>query len=203
MEHAILQHTGPMALCEVWYQNWTKTIISGSDCSVWQGWDRNRTPGTFTRQRPCQSSDSNKQQARAFFHPRSACVTGWYLKKVQWNVHKVLLWLVLLWHYQLSSFMWSIYPYPSGSLHWVWDSNVTTKHSKVQTVCIFLGMYCILHVFQGLYSLSRKTSYRQISWSLKVARFFVIMIVSFWNLTSTSAALLPRCLSNFRAIVKV
>ena len=29
------------------------------------------------------------------------------------------------------------------------------------------------------------------------------MIVSLWNLTGTSAALLPRCLSNFRAIEKV
>ena len=36
---------------------------------------------------------------------------------------------------------------------------------------------------QGLYSLSVKTSYRQISRSLEAARLGVIMIVSFWNLT--------------------
>ena len=56
---------------------------------------------------------------------------------------------------------------------------------------------------QGLYSLSGKTSYRQISWSLEAARLSVIVIVSLWNLTGISAALLPRCLSNFRAIEKV
>ena len=38
----------------------------------------------------------------------------------------------------------------------------------------------------GLYSLSRKTSYRQISRSLEGARLGVIMIVSFWNLWQAS-----------------
>ena len=60
-----------------------------------------------------------------------------------------------------------------------------------------------VQLYQGLYSLSGKTSYRQISWSLEAARLSVIMIVSHWNLTGISAALLPRCLSNFRAIQKV
>ena len=50
----------------------------------------------------------------------------------------------------------------------------------------------------GLYSLNGKTSYRQISWSLEAARMDLIMIVSLRNLTGISAALLPRCLSNFR-----
>ena len=56
---------------------------------------------------------------------------------------------------------------------------------------------------QGLYSLSGETSYRQISWSLEAARLTVIRIVSLWNLTGISAALLRRCQSNFRAIGKV
>ena len=55
----------------------------------------------------------------------------------------------------------------------------------------------------GLYSLSGKTSYRQTSWSLEAARLDVIMVPPLWNLTDISAALLPRCLSNFRAIGKV
>ena len=54
--------------------------------------------------------------------------------------------------------------------------------------------------FLGLYSLSGKTSYRKISWSLEAARFGFKLFQSFWNLAGTSAALLPRCLSNFRAI---
>ena len=56
---------------------------------------------------------------------------------------------------------------------------------------------------QGLYSLSGKTSYRQISRSLEVARLDVTIIVSLWNLTGISAALLLRCLSNFRAMGQV
>ena len=53
---------------------------------------------------------------------------------------------------------------------------------------------------QGLYSLSGKTSYRKISWSLEAARFGFKLFQSLWNLAGTSAAMLPRCLSNFRAI---
>ena len=52
----------------------------------------------------------------------------------------------------------------------------------------------------GLYSLSGKTSYRKISWSLEAARFGFKLFQSLWNLAGTSAALLPRCLSNFIAI---
>ena len=55
----------------------------------------------------------------------------------------------------------------------------------------------------GLYSLSGKTSYRQISWSLEAARLDVVMVVSLWNLTGTSAAALPRYLPKFREIGKV
>ena len=55
----------------------------------------------------------------------------------------------------------------------------------------------------GLYSLSWRSSYRKISWSLEAARSDVIMIFSFCNSAGISAALLPRCLSNFRMIAKV
>ena len=46
-------------------------------------------------------------------------------------------------------------------------------------------------------------SYRQISWSLEGTRLGVIMTASLWNFTGISAALLPRCLSNCRAMGKV
>ena len=52
----------------------------------------------------------------------------------------------------------------------------------------------------GIYSPSGKTSYRKISWSLEAARFGFNFFQSLRNLAGTSAALLPRCLSNFRAI---
>ena len=53
---------------------------------------------------------------------------------------------------------------------------------------------------QGLYSLNVETSYRKISWSLEAARFGFGLFQLLWNLTGISAAALPRCLSNFRAI---
>ena len=43
----------------------------------------------------------------------------------------------------------------------------------------------------GLYSLSGKTSYRQISWSLEAARLGVIIISPLWNLTGSAAAERP------------
>ena len=66
-------------------------------------------------------------------------------------------------------------------------------------------IYCIDRIvhYQGLYSLSGKTSYRQISRSLEAARLGFIMIVSLWHLTGISAAVLPRCLSNFRAMGQI
>ena len=70
-----------------------------------------------------------------------------------------------------------------SSLYWIrarkWSSNFDDKNL-------------------GLYSLSGKTSYRQVSWSLETAIFGVIMIITLIHLTSNYAALLPRCLSNFR-----
>ena len=54
--------------------------------------------------------------------------------------------------------------------------------------------------YQGLYSLSGKTSYHKISWSLEAARFGSKLFQSLWNLAGTSAAALPRRLSNFRVI---
>ena len=72
-------------------------------------------------------------------------------------------------------------------------------HPWCNTSCKIQSM--VLHELPlGLHSLSGKTSYRKITWSLEAARFGFKLIQSLWNLAGTSAALLPRCLSNFRAI---
>ena len=55
----------------------------------------------------------------------------------------------------------------------------------------------------GLYSPSGRTFDRRISWSLEATRSDVTIVASLWNLTGISVVLLPRCLSNFRAIRKV
>ena len=84
----------------------------------------------------------------------------------------------------------------------VWPPMGWSTHSVRQCVSK-LGHHWSRYCQLGLYSLSGKTSYRQISWSLEAARLDVAMVVSLWNLTSTSAAALPRYLPNFRAIGKV
>ena len=48
--------------------------------------------------------------------------------------------------------------------------------------------------------ISEKTSFRKISSSLEAARFVFRIVRSLWNLTGTSAAVLPMCLSNFKTI---
>ena len=53
---------------------------------------------------------------------------------------------------------------------------------------------------QGLYSLSGKTSYRQISWSLEATRLDVIMIISLWKLTCISAALPVKFQSDWESL---
>ena len=52
----------------------------------------------------------------------------------------------------------------------------------------------------GPVSIPDKTSYCKISWSLEAARFIFKIAQSLWNLTGTSAAVLPRCLPNFKAM---
>ena len=61
---------------------------------------------------------------------------------------------------------------------------------------------CTAHTvrLQGPVSISEKTSFLKISSSLEAARFVFRIIRSLWNLTGTSAAVLPMCPSNFEAI---
>ena len=56
------------------------------------------------------------------------------------------------------------------------------------------------HADLGPVSISDKTSYCKISQSLEATRFVFRIVRSFWNLTGTSAAVLPTWLSNFKAI---
>ena len=63
-----------------------------------------------------------------------------------------------------------------------------------------LGLNELIHWGHNPSSTSNKMSYRKISWSLKTARFVFRIVRSLWNLTSTSAALLPMCLTNFKAM---
>ena len=76
------------------------------------------------------------------------------------------------------------------------------RHVNVQA-SNFYGLWALGKLILGLYSLSGRTPYRQILWSLEAARLDVEIIVSLWNLTGILAAWLPRYLSNFKAITNV
>ena len=52
----------------------------------------------------------------------------------------------------------------------------------------------------GPVSISYKTSYRKITWSLEAASFVIRIVQSLCNLTGTSAPPLPMCQSNFKAM---
>ena len=52
----------------------------------------------------------------------------------------------------------------------------------------------------GPISISDKTSYCKITWSIEAARFVFRIVRSLWNLSGTSAAVLPTCLPNPKAM---
>ena len=71
------------------------------------------------------------------------------------------------------------------------------SHSSIQYVPR------LMHVFRASSCFVVVWHQGQISRSLETTRLGIIMIVSLWNLTVNSAALLPRCPSNFKAIINV
>ena len=84
----------------------------------------------------------------------------------------------------------------NANLSW-YSNNIYRKLTAKE--CSREDMHHDCCFFLGLYSLSSKTSYLQISWRLEAVRLNVIMIVSPWTLTGIFAAEVP----NFRAIEKV
>ena len=70
---------------------------------------------------------------------------------------------------------------------WHWAGNRPSSETMMPLLtnvymCHSASMSLLIET-QGLYSLSGKTSYCQISWSLEAARLDVMIIVSLWNLT--------------------
>ena len=65
----------------------------------------------------------------------------------------------------------------------------------IQSQAAMLRLMVLLWHSQGLYSLSGKMSFHQISWCLEGATLGVMIILSLWNLAAISIAVLPRCLS--------
>ena len=105
-----------------------------------------------------------------------------------------------------NEFKWSIYPYSSGLLCWHWaivrlpqcqwskpdgygkirQCITTTKHSKEKTVCIFPGIYCIIHPIIVNISILQLTQGLMITWSYtyftgcnlhRVTQFFLFLSI--------------------------
>ena len=74
------------------------------------------------------------------------------------------------------------------------------RHDYAQIFPISQVCWWAIFPLLSLYSLSRRTSYHKISWSLEAAIFGYLLFRWLCNLTGTSAAPLPRCLLNCRAI---
>ena len=71
----------------------------------------------------------------------------------------------------------------------VYNSTLLSDHSMREDLKKALVHTYIINLQAGdLHSRSGKTSYRQISWSIEVARLDVLIIVQLWNLTGNSAA---------------
>ena len=100
-----------------------------------------------------------------------------------------------------------------------WISMIHIVHILVANLILHLslGQPCDFHsdnpslltldIFQDVLqitscpvSISDKTSYRKISWTLEALRFVFKIVGSLWNLTDSSAAMLQTCLSNFKAM---
>ena len=90
----------------------------------------------------------------------------------------------------------------------VWTLNIKFHGNMFQHDLLMIRQYCFRSWLgawwhhQGPVSISDKTSYFKISWSLEAVRFVFRIVQSLWNLAGTSAALLPKYLSNFKAILK-
>ena len=81
-----------------------------------------------------------------------------------------------------------------------WKTALTPllTHSSYYSLALnhrLYSQYDLLNMWhQDLYTVSGKTSNGQISWSIEATRLDAIIIVSFWNYTNTSEALLQRFL---------
>ena len=135
--------------------------------------------------------------------PKSITVT----QRQCFQQHSFYSGLCIFWHFLLISF----HAAPRGEAlnGLISDDRVYKNDIKLEMTSkhaynwkIFDGwqgtIYCNINLNLGIYSLSGRASYSEITWSLEAARLDVGMIVSLWKLTGIWAALLPRCLSNFR-----
>ena len=123
--------------------------------------------------------------------PRSATWRAWLV----WHRAPRRGWRWHVW----ARFVWTPVCGPEGDIELIADTATEATLLHHSHPWLGTGLWPLL----GLNSLNSKTSYRQILWSLEVTGLGVVMMVLLWNLKGTLAAVLPRCLSNFRAIVKV
>ena len=75
----------------------------------------------------------------------------------------------------------------------IWQQSSKLSEKRFHKILVWDAFWMDIHCCKsshGLYSLSGKTSYRKISWSIEAARFRFRIFQSLWNLTGTLAAAL-------------
>ena len=125
---------------------------------------------------------------------------GWCQSIIWTNDKSIVNWTIdnkLLWNLNLNS---NIFTKKNAFENVVWEMSAILSQPQFVNWFHSWASTSWIEVVQGLYSLSGKTSYGKSSWSLEAARFGFRLFQSLWNLTGTSAAALPRCLSNFRML---
>ena len=129
---------------------------------------------------------SGSSRSRDRTHPGALWIQTWVMiqDKLYFSPWWPLLWL-LTW-----------YPIFKSS-----HCNSFEERAPVSRTHFQMNYVTWLHAgHQGHVSVSDKTSYCKISWSLETARFVFKIVQSLWNSTGGSAALLPTCLSNVKAM---
>ena len=140
----------------------------------------------------------------------SCGVNGFYW--VNKSLHKTQ---SIIWHFH-SIEVWEMtrhFPTAKRLLQYVSINNITSDGEISQSLGpTILGVNTLISLsnlssdaaaieIHELSSIPDKTSYCKISSSLEAARFVFRIVRSLWNLADTSAALLPKCLSNFKAML--
>ena len=87
------------------------------------------------------------------------------------------------------------------SCPWLENSQMVSHHKEPALQGLVLINLFSIDRTLGPVSISEKSSFRKISYSLEAAIFVFRIVRSLWNLTGTSAAVLPMCLSHFKGIL--
>ena len=105
-----------------------------------------------------------------------------YILAYRAKLHAGRFWTMMKWSHDMSWYFLK----STHNRHSIAHKRISSK-SQHYSWCLFCLAICNTFSYWGPSSLSRRTSYRKISWNIESTRFGFELFQSFWNLTSTSA----------------